>query len=118
MPQFALFDILDYLFLFTAGVAIVLLLKRLISILRRGGIRGAMFNARVGESVGEVHGADAGTKTRVTVYVIERDSAERVVGVEPVSKSLNTGASRGRFSLSSSETRQLITTLEQAFARL
>ncbi len=85
------------------------------NIIRRGGFKGAIFNARVARTVGEVEGeGPVLAKARVKVHLLEKN-AERMIGLEFVSTSL-ASYEMMPLMLSASETRKLITVLEQTVA--
>ena len=57
---------------------------------RHGGLRGAMFGARVVRAVGEVSAESQGpVRVVLKVHLLERTGSDKLVGLELVAKSLN-----------------------------
>ena len=57
-------------------------------IIRHGGLKAAMFGARIDRTVGEVSGERQGpTGVALQVHILRRNAAEKLVGVEFVAKS-------------------------------
>ena len=57
-------------------------------IIRHGGLKAAMFGARIDRTVGEVSGERQGpTGVALKVHILRRNAAEKLVGVEFVAKS-------------------------------
>src|SRR5262245_55983824 len=55
---------------------------------RHGGLKGAMFGARIERTVGEVPGErQAGMRVALKVHALSRDNSENLVGIELVAKS-------------------------------
>lgn len=87
------------------------------NIIRRGDFKGALFNARVAQTVGEVHGeGPVLAKARVKVHLLEKD-AERLIGLEFVSTSI-ASYEMMPLTLSPAEARKLISVLEQTVAKI
>jgi hypothetical protein len=60
----------------------------LFRIIKKGGLRGALFGARIKRTVGEVEGKRQGpVGVTLKVHVLDNAPAERTVGVEIVAKS-------------------------------
>ena len=86
------------------------------NVVRRGGFRGAMFNATVIDTVGEVEGSGQSmVKTKVKVHTLERNGVN-LVGLEFVSTTIASYEMTG-LTLTQAEARRLIAALNQAVAK-
>jgi len=87
MHALAQFDVPQYVVLAGFAALLIVCVVGLANILRRGGWS-ALFGARIAETVGELHATGPfKAQSCVTVFIVERDSAERMIGVGCVSGS-------------------------------
>lgn len=102
---------------FGVGIVVLFLAYFAYSVIRHGGFRGAMFGARIVDTIGEVEGADSRlSSTRIKVHILEAENSEpRRVGIEVVMTSLASWAS-SPITLSQSQARELAGILERAAA--
>lgn len=85
------------------------------NIIRRGGLKGAMFNATIAQTFGEVQGSGPSlVNTKVKVHLLERNS-ERLVGLEFLATSFSSYEMMP-ITLSPTEAKKLVGVLEQAIA--
>jgi len=81
---------------------------------RHGGFKGAMFGAKVERTVGEVAGEKQGPiSTAIKVHLLNRDSAEKLVGLEFVARGFATYRTTP-FALSALEAQKLVLLLQEA----
>ena len=82
--------------------------------LRYGGLRGAMFGAKVERTVGEVPARKQGLlSTVIKVHLLNRDTPEILVGLEFVAKSITSYEMTG-FALSAVDAQKLALLLQEA----
>lgn len=94
-----------------------ILLYWVFNMVRRGGFKGSVFDAKILETVGEADGVERPLmKTKLKVHVLDRDS-EKLVGIELVATSIGSYQMMP-INLSATETRKLIHALEQAVSKL
>lgn len=82
--------------------------------LRHGGFRGAMFGARIEQTVGEVTGEKQGPmNVALKVHALRRDDSEKLIGIELVAKSF-ASYQMMPITLSVSQAQQLASLLQNA----
>ena len=80
----------SYMPYFVGGIILLVVSSMVLRVIRHGGLKAAMFGARVDRTIGEVRGEKQGgvVGVAVRVHVLRRDlGAEKLVGVELVAKS-------------------------------
>lgn len=96
-------------------VGIVLIF--ILNIVRRDGFKGAMFNAKVARTVGEVQGLGPSlVRTKIKIHLLERN-AEKFVGLEFVATSIMSYEMMP-VTLEVNEARNLIAALEQTIEKI
>ena len=81
---------------------------------RHGGFKAAMFGARIDRTVGEVSGEKQGpVGVALKVHILRREAAEKLVGVEFISKSF-ASYQMMPITLSTSQAQQLASLLNEA----
>lgn len=86
------------------------------NVVRRGSLKGAIFNATIAQTVGEVEGSGPSMmRTRVKVHILEKD-AQKLVGLEFVATSV-ASYDMMPLTLSVTEAKKLVAVLEQTIAR-
>lgn len=82
--------------------------------IRHGGVKAAMFGARIDRTVGEVSGEKQGpVGVALKVHILRREAAEKLVGVELVAKSF-ASYQMMPITLSASQAQQLASLLNEA----
>jgi hypothetical protein len=82
--------------------------------IRHGGVKAAMFGARIDRTVGEVSGEKQGpVGVALKVHILQREAAERLIGVEFVAKSF-ASYQMMPITLSTSQAQQLASLLNEA----
>ena len=93
-----------------AGIALFFVFR----IVRHGGLKAAMFGAKIERTVGEVQGErQAGVRTQLKVHALSGTSGERAIGIEFVAKS-PLSYSMVQITLSPSEAQRLALLLQSA----
>jgi hypothetical protein len=96
------------------GLVLVLVVGPFLFRIYKNGLKGAMFGAPLGQTVGEVSGSGNSIMSfTLRVYVLGGDSPEKAVGLEIVAKSV-ASYQMMPISLSTENVRKLIMFLESA----
>jgi hypothetical protein len=105
---------IDHLFwVVFAGIALFIVF----SIVRHGGVKAAMFGAKIERTIGEVEGERrVGVRTQLKVHALSPSSGERAIGIEFVAKS-PLSYSMVPITLSAAEAQRLALLLQSAARR-